>query len=73
MLSDEEHILDAVAGGLRANLEIAEGLADNTPRIVASSPTCCAGYNYAHTWPSPLERNSGRMEIQSLLGAGGMG
>jgi transposase len=42
-------------------------------RIVASSPTCCAGYNYAHTWPSPLERNSGRMEIQSLLGAGGMG
>ena len=47
-------------------------LLGNTPRIVASSPTCCAGYNYAHTWPSPLERNSGRMEIQSLLGAGGM-
>src|ERR1700730_8546343 len=25
-------------------------LADNTPRIVASSPTCRAGYNCAHPW-----------------------
>jgi hypothetical protein len=25
-------------------------VADDTPRIVASSPTCCPGYNYAHAW-----------------------
>src|SRR5260370_42190911 len=33
-------------------------IADEPSAIVASSPTCCAGYNYAHAWLLPLARNS---------------
>src|SRR6266481_2096318 len=41
-------------------------------RIVGSSPTCCTGHNFPHMALNPGTK-LGPYEIQSPLGAGGMG